>query len=371
MSWEELNPDTTSERMKSQELISLNLNITMTTHTSQPVKSEQDHGTFEQRIYNSKVNETIVGQEIVVKGLYVGSNKTEKHPNCSLRFITVNGGKDDWHIEKGDEHYNAFKKRVPRLIFMKFGYGMPLQTEIAETLDSDIPSFFGQMFPHVPAEKVILSMNGVTSRMLDLAKFEKSDRRWAHHNSDAKLWGDWCVWYNKEMHKKPHTALTEDEKKNALMMMVNSMDKSFKRRQEAKQVDPKQLFPYHYHSKCSRNYGFLVEGIQVCNILHVARAAAVYFYWPIGVKLRYSWTPDHLTEIKVTSPLFMKLFFTATSAPVGKNSPPNVGKVGGDGSNGSNSSMEGVDKAAAFDIDMDEIMYSASRPSVFDEEVYM
>lgn len=347
VSWEDLDPNLPAET-KSEDLVSLNLQITITTHTSKPIMLTSEFNSFEENIKKAQVREKIVGQEIVVTGRYIGSHKSYHNPNCHLRFVTVNGGAGISEEDENDYKHKA-NEMIPRVIFMKFGYGMPLQMEISETQETDIPSFFGQMFPNVPIEKVIMNMNGVVSRMLDLAFHDEKDKRWETYKSDAEVFGRNCIWFPKQ---------NISNMPKATKIIAQSMKKNFDHRLNAKQNDPEGLFSYHYHSMCSRNYGFLVEGSHVCNKLHMVRAVAVYFYWPVGIPLSYSWTPDHVVERQMNSKVFRD-FFQISDASVNKDSPINLGN--------------GQALAAAFhdDIDINEIMVSASRPSVFDEEVYM
>jgi hypothetical protein len=340
---------------KRQMITNLQLVITMVTYTCKPIDAPNHDTPFEENILKCTGEETIIGQDITVRGNYVGYGDNILQPRCAIRFSTVNQGHEELHSDV-------------RAIMLKFGYGLPLQLEVH---GQGIRSFFGKHFENVPVEKVVLGIDRLASKITS-TWYKKKILIDEYVDSKGK-------YVPATIHiTLPNSLMpiiySSDDGNKTMHIIAHSIKKNMENRRNLKTNNKYEEINYHMSSSCNLFHGFLVEGKPYVSNLFPKRASKVDFFWPVGDRrLTKSWGPEW-AEWK--NNLYLVDFPTNSYSPlrpdmlhgVDEKYEPNKTEHVWDSRL---QIMANASDTYDDDININDIMISASRPSVFDEEVYM
>lgn len=314
---QELNNNMPSRRYDTHKVSHLELKITMTTYTIKPLHTDTTN--FVNKMLVKTEPSDILCQHISVRGMYYGNSNYICQPQSELVFVTTNRG---WY-EANAEISN------PAMIMMHLGYGLPLQTNIAETKKP----MFGHNYSSIPSD---VTSESISKGIANIVRKPQDSAR-------GRLDQMWSSVVNQ---------LTDPE----IDVMFSSWERNFQRN-NLKQVDELDKINYHYMSNCSRHMTFVAKGKALPNPFIPIRLISVVIGLPQGNFSQDGFAPAWDSKDGV------KPFTVSASLARGAGFNPSSDH----GQMMAASPFQIVDE----EISIDEIIAAASRPSIFDNELYM
>ena len=261
--------------------------------------------------------ETVIAQEISYSANYYTDSYMHKG-DCDVKVITVCAG--DYEERAAGAH----SLRDLAMVMFEFGNGIPLQHNIANTDD-----YMNNLFCHrlsVPSEIAYASIGKAVHKAVNASQ-GPIKRGWNH-------------------------VITGD--KNLKSIEFNVRANQIERNSRHSENDAIALSLQNV-STCSREFGMLFYGSSNAELAQCIRTELAHIFCPVGRPIQNSFTPwapvwDTKTEVDLqTGPNLMR--FQAPAA--------------------FNDDALSVRSAMTCDLDLDEIINLAAKPSAFDNEVYM
>jgi len=330
----DLQQQTNPDKFVSHRVHKLELTIQITTFCVRPIRVFTGNESVFERVKVTCAPKTILGQYVTVSGKYHGNSPALFQPCAILKFVTTNVGYTAVR--------NAYEKT--KLVMFHFGYGAPMQVEIEGTY----MNYFGHNYPHISTELMNASISHAVQELTKPVKGNGVQEQMAVFRPGPAFDGS-------------------DSSFGAIKSTVfNSLSKTFNRNKaNIKLENALEKKEYHIASTSTRMYSFLVEGSPYTNPFFVNMATHISLMFPQGR------TNHKLILPQWDMPDLLQGGWGLNVVPVPQYTVQPGYVVSAPGQGQPLQSVFKNESSEFGDDDFNSIFDAASRPSVFDDEVYM